>query len=145
MSSKNRAGRKDPAYIREQGTKGENVKKQRTITFSLSKHIVAEGQSIEQWEELGLLAQLLTRIKFMGQLTVHEIRQKKFIKEYHKVEFPPNSKFTKPKHIPEVVWAVMHITEKSKEVVAGYIEDDVFYIVFFDKDHKFWPTSLKNT
>jgi hypothetical protein len=75
-----------------------------------------------------------------------EVRQNKYIKEYSKVDFPPNSEFKKPTHIGEVTWAVMHITANSKEVVVGYIdEDDVFYIIFLDKEHKFWPTTLKNT
>lgn len=55
------------------------------------------------------------------------------------MDFPPNSAFTPPKHITGVTWAVIHITPKSKEVVVGFIEDDVFYVIFLDKEHKFWP------
>ena len=115
------------------------------ITFSLSKHITAEGQSIEEWNELGLLGQLNLRMKYVGQHPTLYVRQNQLIKEYHKVEFPPNSGFTHPKHVGDVTWAVMHLTPTSKEVVAGYIEDDVFYIIFLDKDHQFWPSKLKNT
>lgn len=144
MSSKNN-GRRDPAYIREQGNRGKVEEKKRFIMFSLSKHIQGEGQTIEEWDDLGLLKALNLRMKYIGQHTVHDVKQKKYIKEYHKVAFPDHSKFTHPKHIANVTWAVMHLTDKSKEVVAGYIENDVFYIVFLDMNHDFWPTALKNT
>jgi hypothetical protein len=145
MPTRKKSDRKDPAYLREQGNRNAKVKKQRCITFSLSKQIQGEGETIEQWSEQGLLETLMLRMKYVGQLTIYEAKQNKYVKEYHKVDFPENSKFSEPKHVQNVTWAVMHITDKSKEVVAGYIEDDVFYIIFLDKEHAFWPTTLKNT
>jgi len=145
MVSRKKKERRDPAYIREQGKREAYVKKQRNITFSFSKHIKGEGQTIEEWAKLGLLEILIIRIKYLGQHTSLTVRQEKLIKEYHKVSFPPESEFKEPKHIIGVTWAVMHITNNSKEVVAGFIEDDVFYIIFLDKDHEFWPSNLKNT
>lgn len=143
MPKKNQ--KKLPAYLREQGNRGAVGDKQRNITFSFSKHIKAEGQSIDEWADLGLLEPLIIRIKNLGHHTALTVRQNMWIKEYHKVEFPPNSGFIKPKHVIGVTWAVMHVTDTSKEVVVGYIEDDVFYIVFLDKDHVFWSSKLKNT
>lgn len=137
--------RKDPAYIREQGQKEARGKKKRRIAFSLTKQITTQGQTIEEWNDLGLLRALNLRMKFVGQYTTQEAIQSGYIKQYTKVDFPPNSKFIKPKHISNVTWIVMHLTDNSKEVVVGFIEEDVFYIVFFDKDHIFWPSPLKNT
>ena len=137
--------RRDPAYLREQGNRSKNIQRSRLITFSLSKHIKGEGQSIEEWGDLGLLKALNLRMKYLGQLNIHEVKQAKYIKEYHKVSFPENSEFSEPKHVQNGTWAVMHLTDNSKEVVVGYIEEDVFQIVFLDKDHKFWPSKLKNT
>ncbi len=87
----------------------------------------------------------LKRKQFVSQFTVQQALQYKHIKQYTKVDFPPDSEFVCPKHIFGVVWTVMHITSNSKEVVVGYIEDDVFYVVFLDKEHLFWPSSKKNT
>ncbi len=145
MVSRKKKQRKDPAYMREQGKRNAVVNKERNITFSFSKHIKAEGQTIEEWSELGILETLILRIKNLGQHSSLTVRHHNWIKEYHKIEFPPNSGFKEPKHVIGVTWAVMHITENSKEVVVGYIEDDVFYIIFLDKDHIFWPSRLKNT
>ncbi len=132
--------KREPAYLRKQGKRAAVEKKQKNITFSFSKHIKAEGQTIKEWEDLKLLGLLLERIKNLGQYSALQVRQKKWIKEYHKVNFPLGSGFTEPKHIFDVTWAVMHVTPKSKEVVIGYIKDEVFYIVFLDKDHLFWPS-----
>jgi len=137
--------RKDPAYLREQGKRQANTPKRRKITFSLTKHLPNQGQTIEDWDKLGLLVLLYNRLKFVGQYTASEVRLNQYIKEYTKVDFPPNSEFKSPTHITGIIWAVMHITQNSKEVVVGYIEDDVFYIIFLDAEHKFWPSTLKNT
>ena len=137
--------RSDPAYLREQGKREARGIKQRKITFCLSKHIQNQGQSIEDWERSGLLGLLFNRLKFLGQYTALEARQNQYIKEYTKVDFPPKSGFKQPTHIVNITWAVMHITTNSKEVVVGYIEEDVFYIIFLDKEHEFWPNPLKNT
>jgi hypothetical protein len=141
----NKSERRDPAYLREQGQKQARGPKQRNITFSFSKHIHTQGQTLENWDNEGLLIKLITQIKFVGQYTALQARQNNYVKEYTKVEFPPDSEFKEPKHITGIVWAVMHITTNSKEVIAGYIEDDVFQIIFLDKEHKFWPSTLKNT
>jgi hypothetical protein len=145
MGREKKGERKDPAYLREQGNRGTIGKRARNITFSLAKHIQGEGQTIEEWNALGLLGELNLRMKSVGQHPALHVRQQQMIKEYHKVDFPPNSEFTHPKHVGAVTWAVMHITPTSKEVVVGFIEEDVFYIIFLDKDHRFWPSTLRNT
>jgi hypothetical protein len=137
--------RKDPAYLREQGNRQIQGPKRRKISFGFSMHIPDQGQTFKQWEELGLLAVLHNMMKFVGQFSLQESLQKQYLKQYTKVNFPPDSKFIPPKHIVNVIWTVMHITTNSKEVVVGYIEDDIFYVVFLDKDHEFWPSPKKNT
>ena len=137
--------RKDPAYLREQGKRKAYVEPQRKIKFCFTKLDRNQGQSIKQWEALGLLSTFLERTQTIGQMSTTEAFASQSIKQYTKVDFPPDSKFKKPNHIPDVTYSVIHITPNSKEVVVGYVENDVFYIVFLDKDHHFWPSKLKNT
>ncbi len=137
--------RRDPAYLREQGTRSASPVRKRKVTFSFSKHITTQGETFKEWDEEGLLALLMERLKYIGQFSVQEALQNRAIKQYTKVSFPPNSHFIEPKHIVNVTWCVIHITETSKEVVVGFIEDDVFYLIFLDKHHRFWPSKLKNT
>jgi len=98
-----------------------------------------------QWNEKGLLIKLNERIKQIGALTREEVLHQKIIKEYPgKVGFPEDSNFKKPPYLNPKRWAVMHITNNSKEVVAGFLENDIFYAVFLDKEHDFWSTDIQN-
>lgn len=131
----------DPAYLREQGSRKKYEFQDKKISFSLLLLDTSQGQSVPEWEEAGLMSVLFIRIKFLCQFTVAEALCHEYIKQYNKVDFPPNSKFKKPKHILGKKWAVMHITANSIEVIVGYIESDVFYIVYLDRNHHFWPLS----
>ncbi|MCB4751220.1 MAG: hypothetical protein LGB55_07200 [Sulfurovum sp.] len=70
--------------------------------------------------------------------------------------FPENSHFKEPKHIPiEAQWCRIHLENKPRLIGfiipdkfngveqgrGGYkLDSNVFYVVFLDKDHKFYPT-----
>lgn len=136
----NKEVKKQANYLREQGSRQAHKPKKRKLTFSLKDLIdISEGQSSNEWQALGLLAQMFEMMRHLCQYTCEEALRDGSIKQYGK--FPANSKFSEPKHISGVNWGVMHITKKSKEVVAGYFEDDIFHIVFLDKDHLFYPTA----
>ena len=67
---------------------------------------------------------------------------KQFIKVYD--NFPVNSDFIHPKYVPAgVKWSTIRI--KGKERIVGYLEENIFYVVFLDKDHRFWITEKKHT
>ena len=118
--------------------------KKRRISFSIQYLDNTQGQSLKEWEAEGLLADLMLKIQQISQHTVEESLRCQFIKQYTKVSFPPTSKFKEPKHVTPDNWAVIHIKPESKEVVAGFLENDVFYIVFLDKEHDFWDTNLQD-
>lgn len=132
------------SYTRKQGSRKAVGEKKRKISFSWEKLDAQQGQRIKEWEEEELLSQLCERMQQIGQYEAAEALHKQLIKQYTKVGFPSNSKFIEPKHVSPINWAVIHIKPKSKEVVAGYIDDDIFYIVFLDKEHHFWPTSIQD-
>ena len=118
--------------------------KKRRISFSIQYLDNTQGHSLKEWEAEGLLADLMLKIQQISQHTVEESLRCQFIKQYTKVSFPPTSKFKEPKHVTPDNWAVIHIKPESKEVVAGFLENDVFYIVFLDKEHDFWDTDLQD-
>lgn len=127
-------------YKRERGNRRAKGSKGRVISFSWVKLDVRQGQTIEDWEENGLLSQLCIMMRQIGQFEAPQVLSDQMIKQYTQVGFPPNSEFEEPKHVSPSSWAVFHIKPSSKEVVVGYLELDVFYIVFLDKEHKFWPS-----
>lgn len=131
---------KDKRYERKRGERNAVGLKVRTITFSWVKLDINQGQSIDQWEKEGLLSVFCQMMRQIGQYNSTQVYANRMIKQYTKVGFPPDSEFEEPKHVSPAYWAVIHIKPKSKEVVVGYVEDEIFYIVFLDKEHQFWPT-----
>lgn len=75
----------------------------------------------------------------MGQAIQEDI-----IAVYEK--FPLKSEFFHPRHIvSDVKWAVIKDIKGQRGRVCGHVIDNVFYIVFFDINHKFWITGKKHT
>ncbi|MDM1557510.1 hypothetical protein [Chryseobacterium indologenes] len=121
-----------------------NGKKEPFIVLSLRNRDRNQGESYEEWQEEEILALAMMKLQEVCNLTKIEATSRQIIKEYPKGVFPPNSDFTHPRHIPDdISWCSMHI--QGKECIIGYFEENIFYIVFLDKDHRFWITQKKNT
>lgn len=105
---------------------------------------IPPGQSLQEWEKAGLLSTFLEELKHMSEWTVQDAQQNKRLTIYN--NWPPMTKFRYPKHIaPDVKWAVIKSVGGQKIRVAGHIINNVFYVVFLDKNHLFWPSKLKHT
>lgn len=118
------------------------------IVFSFKDFDRNQGQSFKEWEKEEILALACEKLISLSQYTVAQALQQQIIKIYG--NFPPKSNFSHPRHVPEdVKWASFRI--QGKERIIGYFsdeeddDDNVFYIVFLDKDHRFWITEKKNT
>lgn len=121
-----------------------NNKREPFIVLSFKDFDINQGQDFEEWEEEKLLALMINKLRGICQMTMAQATAQQIIKPYTKVTFPPESAFTHPKHVlPDVTWCTMHI--QGKECIIGHIEDNIFHIVFLDKEHEFWITKKKNT
>lgn len=104
----------------------------------------AEPQTLDIWADEALLSSFVTRLKELSQLTRAEAEKQQQIKIYG--DFPLITDFSHPKHIdPHVSWGVIKSVGGQKGCIAGYIVESTFYIVFLDKDHKFWISKKKHT
>jgi len=137
--------REAASYKREsKGIETRQGKKEPFIVLSFRDFDRNQGQSFEEWEEEKLLALAVSKLREVCQLTIGQATAQQIIKQYTKIGFPPESGFEHPKHVlPDVTWCSMHI--KGKECVIGYFVDNVFQVVFLDKNHEFWKTKKKNT
>jgi hypothetical protein len=100
-----------------------------------------QGQSFSEWERDGLLSKAVDRWCQHSRKKLRQCFDSRF-KPYD--YFPPKSEFKHPKHVPpDAEWASMHI--QGEECVVGHVHHNVFYVVFLDRHHKFWPTEKKNT
>jgi hypothetical protein len=88
--------------------------------------------------ESGSLVKKLNRTKFrIFRSSLGQIRPIDF---WHKTPFLEAPNLMLPL---DAIGASMHI--KGLPCVIGHMHHHVFYVVFLDKDHKFWPSPKKNT
>ena len=99
------------------------------------------GQTLENWQTDKLLDKLIVKFIDVCACTRIEAVQNGLLKVYG--DFPENSQFKVPRHIEgDVDWGTIQRIGGQKPRLAGYIIDSVFYPVFLDKDHVFYPGSV---
>ena len=140
-----RARSKQEAFHRElKGLESRNLTKDKFVVLTFKDLDITQGQGVEEWENDKLLALAFNKLRAICQMTVKEVLAQNIITNYEKVDFPPKSNFFYPMHIPVgVTWASLHI--QGKECIIGYFEDNIFHVVFMDKNHEFWITEKKHT
>jgi hypothetical protein len=144
-SDKFKERKKVAAYKRElKDLEPRQGQREPLIVLSFKDFDRNQGQSFEEWQQEQLLALAIEKLREICQYTVGQVLQQQIVKVYTKVPFPPESGFVHPRHVAQDVdWASMHI--QGKPCVIGYFEDNIFHVVFLDKDHEFWLTKKKNT
>lgn len=102
-----------------------------------------QGQTFQGWEK-ELLASLMDKCIAICNCNRIEAEQQKYIKVYGK--FSTKSGFENPFPDAEgLQWAVIMNIGGQKARVVGYVDGNIFYVVFLDAEHQFYPSSKKNT
>ncbi|SFV75354.1 hypothetical protein MNB_SM-3-374 [hydrothermal vent metagenome] len=128
--------------------------------FNFSYFIVdSAGQDFKDWSQ-NELSKLFDKLKEYSKFSLSHWENQKvgnypvFVKYDY---FPKNTDFTKPKHVPhQAIWSRFHI-ENKKRLIGFVIPDEyhdmihqktskrfdtnTFYVVFLDKEHKFYKVS----
>ena len=100
-----------------------------------------QGQTFSEWEEKNILAQTMETLRNYCCDSIQNQLGEKFT-IYG--DFPSDSEFYHPKHVPEdAEWARIHIN--GTVIVAGHVERNIFHVVFLDKDHRFCISKKKHT
>lgn len=117
-------------------TKTQNFK----ISFQYLDTSQKFGSSFKGWQKDGLLSTALETLRgYCCSPLLEQVDGNKFA-IYG--AFPPKDRtmFEYPIGVPEDAnWARIHINNKA--VIIGHVVRDTFYIVFLDKEHKFYLTS----
>lgn len=114
------------------------------VTFNFKFLDSEQGQSVLDWEKEGLLSRAFQVFKDYSSQKISEAFSRRF--KCYQQGFPPTGKteFTHPKHVPDdALWASMHLD--GKPCVIGHVYQNVFYVVFLDKDHRFYISDLSHT
>jgi hypothetical protein len=119
------------------------------IVFSFKDFDVRQippGQSYVDWQKEKLLAYMIEKFGEICKYNILEAQQKEMITIYGK--FPENSDFHYPRTVAQdksIKWVVITNIKGQKARIAGHIIENVFYVVFLDKEHRFYPSELKHT
>lgn len=98
------------------------------------------ASSFDHWEEKGHLSKMMNCIKHYSNQTIAQAQSANGNKFCIYGDFPCKSDFTIPLNTPEdAKWARFHVGNLL--VVAGYIVQNVFYIVFLDSEHRFYKSN----
>lgn len=101
------------------------------------------GQGLQDWKDEDLLFDMLVSLTHITSTNITELQSKdKKLTLYG--SFPDKSfnEFTIPASITtEKKWGTLRNIGGQKARIAGFLEDNVFYIVFLDKEHKFYKTN----
>ena len=119
------------------------------FNFSYYRYGEEQGESFEQWQIDCILADLNNKLKFCSEKTKVELINDNTLEIFS--NYPTDSKFEYPKDIigKNMSWARIRLTGKRR--LIGFfrtncdIEQNVFFVVFLDKDHQFAPSKKKHT
>lgn len=140
-------------YNRSQGNLGPKGKKTEAKKVVVSYIYLdrSQGQTLEKWDQTkGRLLRWENIIQRLNTLTVAQALQSRTIIPYNDLDtddhnMPKKSKWKYPEHLrnKEITWCKIVIMQLVR--VIGFLEDNVFYVVFLDEKHEFYPTEPKNT
>lgn len=131
---------------REVETREPKATSQACVVFSL-KHLVDVdnvGQSLSEWAkgDSKLLLGLLQKMAHISKQTPADARQDSTLTVYGDFPARDQTDFNRPAHLKaQKNWGVIRNIGGQKARVAGFFSDNVFHIVFLDKDHKFWKSN----
>jgi len=127
--------------------------------FNFSYFTIDEaGQNFSDWSQ-DELAKLLDKLKEYSKFSLDELSKMK-VGRYAIFErytsFPVNSDFKLPKHIPhQAIWCRFHLENRPRLIGFTIPEEfhdkihqrtglrfdtNTFYVVFLDRDHRFYKT-----
>lgn len=131
------------ATRRENTRDAQPLKRDQYLSFSFKyfKDCDDVGQSLATWANENLLGPFVAKLHHISTVNITELQTQKSVTNYR--NFPPadNTHFTCPADLSkEENWGVIRNIGGQKQRVAGFLRDNIFYIVFLDRDHRFWPS-----
>ena len=137
-------------YGRSQGLADRrDSKREPKVVLSFEYLDIQQGQTFKQWDDNNDLLKLQELGQRLNKLTVGQALASQTIIQYdienkqkwNKHNMPKVSKWKHPTTVPRinVPWSKIELGRKLR--VIGYLETNIFYVVFLDNSHQFFPSS----
>ena len=116
-----------------------------TFNFEYFVHGQNAGEDFKEWTHEQLTEMLSKMVEYSKKSKLEWLNQKNILSTYsdkNRCHFG----FTLPNNIPRenVTWARFRLESKIRLIGFFYKNSkNIFYVVFLDKEHRFYPTELK--
>lgn len=130
--------------IREVETRQPNLTTKPKIVFSFEHFLDHDdvGQSLATWVDNNpkLLQGLFEKLQHLSSKNTATLSQDDVFTLYGDFPSNNNTDFKCPPNFNDKSWGVIRNIGGQKARVAGFLENNVFYLVFLDAEHKFWKS-----
>lgn len=119
------------------------VKSDLTFSFKYFQDQDGTGQSLKTWleTEVLLVQGLVNKLVYLSDNTLTASQQNKILTLYRQFPARNQTDFTCLAGFENENWGTIRKLNGQKGRAAGFLRDNVFYVVFLDKDHRFWKSS----
>lgn len=112
-----------------------------SVSFKYLSDVDDVGQSIATWKEDGSLNDLVDKLVYLTSNGITKVMSDGIVTNYSRFPDSDVNDFKCPDNISkEEDWGVIKNIGGQKRRVAGFLKDNIFHIVFLDRDHLFWKT-----
>ncbi|MFW1798347.1 hypothetical protein ACG9Y4_22130 [Acinetobacter guillouiae] len=104
------------------------------------------AQSINTWNDEDKILDMMLALKYITCENITKVQSTEKLSLYKK--FPPKDKndFPCPADLQEDLnWGTIQNIGGQKARIAGFLKGNTFYLVYLDKDHRFWISKPRNT
>ncbi|ENX68701.1 hypothetical protein F884_00635 [Acinetobacter sp. CIP 102143] len=104
------------------------------------------AQSISTWSNEDRILDMMLALKYITSENITKVQSTEKLSLYKK--FPPKDKndFSCPDGLQEDLnWGTIQNIGGQKSRIAGFLKGTTFYLVYLDRDHRFWITKPRNT
>lgn len=138
------------SYIRPIGQEGRRGgKNEPKVLLSFEFLDIQQGQTLRIWNTKNDLLKLSELGETLNKLTVPQALAQQIIIQYdisetskwNKNNMPKASKWKYPNTLKQidVPWSKIKLGGRLR--VIGYLEVNIFYVIFLDNNHKFYPSN----
>lgn len=121
------------------------VKSDLSFSFKYFYDQDGAGQSLKTWldTEPLLVQGLLDKLIFLSSNNLTAVQQNKILTLYQQFPAKKQTDFSCIAGFENENWGTIRKLNGQQGRAAGFLRDNVFYIVHLDKDHRFWKSSRR--
>lgn len=122
------------------------VKSDLTFSFKYFQDLDGVGQSLQNWIDTDpqSVKGLFDKLVYLSSNTVTSSQQTEILALYQRFPSKKDTDFKCPPGLEDENWGTIKKLNGQKGRAAGFLKDNVFYLVYLDREHVFWKSKKRN-